>query len=152
MKNGHYSDLLSNKIFDTNNIKLILFFDGVSYSKSNNSNSHNAILFSIAQLPFALRNSHSNRTTCYLVKPDIEINDFMYVHGQELMSILDEGLDIEEIGHLNFSLVGFTADTPALHKFCKHTNFNGRFGCFFVILRALSLRIDVIGIYNIRSK
>ena len=129
LKDGKNSDILSNKQFGIKDIKLIIFYDGVSFSTSTSSNSHNAVLCSIANLPLSLRNSHKNIITCYLTKPDLNINHFMFKHSTDLMQILNEGINLENIGLVNISFVGFTGDTPATAEFCMHKGFNGFYGC-----------------------
>ena len=61
----------------------------------------------------------------------------MFEHGKELISIVDEGFSVDGIGHLSFSLCGFTKDTLALHEFCKQTLFNERFSCFFCLFEGM---------------
>ena len=138
-------------MFDINDIKLILFYDGVSFSKSTSSNAYNAVLLSIANLPLKMRNSHKNIVTCYFVKPYLDINNFLFKHSHELMNLFNEGINLGEIGHLNISLVGFTGDTPATSEFCMHKGFNGFYGCLKCLIIGFKFENKVF-IYPFNSK
>ena len=54
---------------------------------------------------------------------------FLYKHMKDFEVMINNGLYINRIGKIEFKLVGFIADAPAIAKTLNCMQYNGSYGC-----------------------
>jgi hypothetical protein len=110
---------------------LVLFADGVTYSKSAAKQMW-AIFACIPELPPMLRFSYENILFVSLWSgPNLDFNLF-FKEYTEIDDLIINGLVFNQI-LLTFSIHAFIGDSPARSKVCNSMQHNGYFGCLMCL-------------------
>lgn len=117
-----------NYLEEDNTVSLILFIDGVTYTKSV-SNQMWAIFSGLVELPSILRSAYENIIFHSLWSgPDLDFNKFLTEFNSEIDDLLTNGFLFNGLD-LTILLHVFLADSPGRSKVLYSHQFNGKFGC-----------------------
>lgn len=106
-----------------------MFGDGVQHNKGK-SGKYWAILFTVANLAPAIRNSYKNLVPMLLINQSNP--DFIQLfskHMSELETVIPSGIDTKDHGVFQIKIRVLIADAPARAKILNTIQFNGKYGC-----------------------
>lgn len=122
----------SNYSNEINQISLVLFIDGVTYTKSV-SNQMWAIFSSISELPPILRGSFENIMFHSIWSgADLNFNFFLETFNSEIDALLKDGIEFEGV-RVKVIIHVFIADSPGRTKVLNTLQFNGKYGCLMCL-------------------